>query len=122
MSPLAQRQGDFLAAIRGTQPLPPSLACYRDQLFAGWHAALADSYPVVARLVGPAYFAEAARAYAGAFPSASGDLPAYGARFAEFLAGYPHADPLPWRPGMARLEWAVHEAGFAADAAGPRSG
>ena len=117
MTALAGRQRAFLASIRGATPLPASLARYREQAFAGWHAALADAYPVVARLVGPAFFAEAARAYAEAFPSSSGDLHRYGADFAAFLAGYPHAAALPWLRDMARLEWALHRAQFAADAA-----
>jgi len=118
MSPLGARQREFLAAVRGTAPLAASLARYREQVFAGWESALADAYPVVARLVGPAFFAEAASAYARDFPSASGDLHRFGARFADFLAGYPHAKALPWLADMARLEWALHQAQFAADAAG----
>lgn len=116
MTALADRQRAFLASIRAAEPLPAPLARYREQAFAGWQAALADTYPVVARLVGPAFFAEAARAYAHAFPSSSGDLHAYGARFAGFLAGYPHAATLPWLRDMAALEWALHRAQFAADA------
>jgi len=116
MTALAGRQRAFLASIRGREPLPASLARYREQAFAGWHAALSDAYPVVARLVGAAFFAEAARVYAEAFPSSSGDLHAYGEHFADFIAGYPHAADLPWLPDMARLEWALHRAQFAADA------
>lgn len=116
MTRLARRQREFLAALRGEGTLPPSLAHYRGQLQAGWRAALADTYPVTERLVGPAFFAEAARRYAIARPSRSGDLHAYGEAFAAFLATYEHAAPLPWLADMARLEWALHAAQFAADA------
>ena len=36
----------------------------------------------------------------------------------EELAAYPHARELPYLPDVARLEWAVDEAGRAADPAG----
>ena len=116
MNAVGVRQRAFLAAIRGRDRLPAPLAQYREQAFAGWHAALADAFPVVARLVGPAFFAEAARAYAEAHPSSSGDLHAYGTHFAGFLSTYAHAASLPWLADMARLEWALHRAQFAADA------
>ena len=115
MTPLAARQRDFLAAVRGERD-PGALAIYREQALAGWRHALAAAYPVVERLVGPAFFGEAADRHADAHPSASGDLHEYGREFARFLASYPFAASLPYLPDVARLEWAVHEAGFASDA------
>ena len=94
------------------------LAIYRNSVFANWTKALAATYPVVERLVGSAFFGEAARQYAIANPSHSGDLNALGGRFAGFLAGYPHAQDLPYLPDVARLEWACHESEMAADGEG----
>jgi hypothetical protein len=115
MTSLAATQADFMAAIHGDRPAG-ALAVYRAQGLAGWRAALAAAYPVVARLVGTAFFDEAADRYAARHPSASGDLHEYGHAFAAFLAAYAPASGLAWLGDVARLEWAVHEAAFAADA------
>lgn len=116
MTALFELQRDFMAAVRGQREAGP-LAPYRRQALASWRHALAAAYPVVERLVGPAFFAEAADRHAERHPSASGDLHEYGRHFAAFLAGYPHAAGLPYLPDVARLEWALHEAAFAAEAA-----
>jgi hypothetical protein len=101
--------GDPAIARRG-------VAVYREAVRENAAAALASAYPVVARLVGDAFFGEAARRHLEAEPSASGDLNRYGDTFPAFLAGYPHAAALRWLPDIARLEWAWHEALMAADA------
>jgi hypothetical protein len=72
---------------------------------------------VVRRLVGDAFFAEAALGLARAQPSTSGDLDEYGESFAAFLESYPHARALAYLADVARLEWACHESGRAADGA-----
>lgn len=127
MADLAPLQAGFLdAVVAGDMARSPRirggklssgerLAIYRRNLFANWRAALEDTYPVVARLVGAAFFGEAARRYALAHPSASGDLHRFGERFAAFLAYYPHARDLPYLEDVARLEWAWHESFHAAD-------
>ena len=94
------------------------LSIYRNAVFANWRKALAATFPVVERLVGEAFFREAARQFALAHPSRCGDLNALGSGFADFLAGYPHARELPYLPGVARLEWAFHESQMAADGQG----
>lgn len=120
-------QEDFAAAVLAgdASALDPHLAgsrqgvdVYRHAVAANADNALFAAYPVVARLVGVGFFAEAARQHRLAFPSTSGDLNRYGSGFAGFLAAYPHAAPLPWLADVARLEWAWHEALGAADAAG----
>jgi hypothetical protein len=127
---LALLQAGFLdAVVAGDEAKAPRirggklsagerLAVYRHNLFSNWRAALQDTYPVVERLVGPAFFGEAARRYALARPSASGDLHHFGEHFAEFLAHYPHARDLPYLGDVARLEWAWHASFHAADAPG----
>jgi hypothetical protein len=116
MTSLAAIQADFMAAIHGERAAG-GLAVYRAQALAGWRAALAAAYPVVARLVGPAFFDEAADRYAARHPSTSGDLHEFGHAFPTFLEAYAPASGLPWLGDVARLEWALHQAAFAADAA-----
>lgn len=91
------------------------LAIYRGNVHANAAKALRAAYPVVAQLVGEEFFQGLARAYSGAVVSRSGDLNAYGAEFARFLADFPHTQDLPYLPDVARLEWAVHLAHYAAD-------
>jgi hypothetical protein len=115
---LASAQRDFLAAVLSPdEPESAGLATYRRNVLGARRAALASAHPVTLRLVGEAFFDEAARRYALATPSESGDLHGYGAGFAGFLAAYPHARGLPYLADVARLEWAVHESSFAADGA-----
>lgn len=85
------------------------LAVYRNNLRHNFREALRAVYPVVERLVGPAFFDHAADRYTGAHPSTSGDIHAFGARFADFLGAFAPAAGLPYLPDVARLEWAMHE-------------
>ena len=117
MSHLAATQRDFLAALVDDSPGQDArIAIYRRAALANWHGALAAAYPVVLRLVGAAFFREAAERFARESPSTSGDLNDFGAGFADFLAAYEHAGTLEYLADVARLEWAVHQAHLAADA------
>jgi hypothetical protein len=110
LSDLAQLQRDFMGTLLASDvAAPPGLAIYRSSVLANFTAALAATYPVVRRLVGDAFFDEAARVHAQGRQSASGDLGDYGDGFAAFLAQYPHAASLPYLPDVATLEWACHE-------------
>jgi hypothetical protein len=119
---LAELQRDFIAAVLDGSPLAHAtsprdgIEVYRDNAAATFRGALAAAYPVVARLVGEAFFAEAVRRYMHAHPSASGDLHELGSAFGEFLDRYAPAGSLPYLPDAARLEWAFHESAHAADA------
>ena len=117
MSALAQAQRDFMAQLFQPGPLDARMEVYRRGVLANLRGALASAYPVVLRLVGEDFFDEAARQYALAVPSVSGDLSEYGAGFGDFLARYPHAAGLAYLGDVARLEWAVHESHRAADVA-----
>ena len=109
----------FAPAVRGERAKAERfLAIYRNSVFANWSKALASTFPVVERLVGPVFFREAARQFAIAHPSHSGDLNALGTGFAQFLARYPHARDLHYLADVARLEWAYHESQQAADGEG----
>ncbi len=127
---LAAAQQDFAGALLDVGQQEPALAqckgegkahrlaLYRGNLTSTWDKTLAQAYPVVRQLVGEEFFGGLARAYGRAHASDSGDLNRFGARFAEFLAGFPHVAELPYLPDMARLEWALHRAHYSADAAG----
>ncbi|HEY2344706.1 MAG TPA: DNA-binding domain-containing protein [Xanthomonadaceae bacterium] len=93
------------------------LALYRGNLVAAWQKALASTYPVVRAIVGEEFFDALAREYGRAHPSASGDLNRFGERFAAFVAAFEHTQSLPYLPDVAALEWLVHRAHYAADAA-----
>jgi hypothetical protein len=117
MTTLARLQEEFFAAILDERaPAASGHAVYHRNVFANWHGALASTYPVVRRLVGEAFFREAARRFGIEHPSASGDLHRYGASFPDFLGAYSFARSLPYLPDVARLEWACHESFHAADA------
>jgi hypothetical protein len=119
MRPLAELQRAFLAGLYDAdEPRDRRARIYRRNVLANLHDALAAAYPVVRRLVGEAFFREAAERFALAFPSRSGDLHRFGSEFAEFLEQYAHARDLPYLPDVARLEWACAESFHAADGEG----
>lgn len=78
--------------------------------------ALAAAFPVVRQLVGEPFFDAAARRYVRENPPVDPCLVAYGDGFPGFLARLPEAASLPYLSGVARLEWAIHQAWHAPDA------
>jgi len=78
-------------------------------------AALATTFPVVARLVDPRFFRYAADAYVRAQPPAGPCLFEYGATLADFLASFEPCRHLVYLPDVARLEWAMNAALHAPD-------
>ena len=91
------------------------LAIYGRAVTANLVGALRGAHPVVVRLVGDAYFHEAASRFARADPPHSGDLNRFGDGFAAFLERYPPTASMPWLADVARLDWACHEATMAGD-------
>lgn len=97
---------------------PERFWIYRNNYVASLAGALEATYPAIARLVGAENFAFLAHAYCRRHPPAEPSLHAYGGGFADHVAGIEAAvAELPFLPDLARLEWAVNEAYFAADAA-----
>lgn len=116
---VAEGDEEFASRLAGERSLAlRRLAIYRRAVEANRGGALRSAYPVVARLVGEAFFGEAARRFARDCPPDDADLNRYGPGFPAFLAAYPHASGLPWLGDVARLEWAWHEALMAADSPG----
>jgi hypothetical protein len=116
MIALAQRQREFMESLLAPGGGEPRLEVYRRNMAENLHDALAAAYPVVQRLVGRAFFREAARRFARASPSASGDLNLFGEGFSLFLRSDDYAQSLPYLPDVARLEWACHESHRAPEA------
>lgn len=92
------------------------IAAYRRGVRANLAGAVRASYPVVERIVGPAFLDAAIRRYVLARSSTRGDLNAYGHDFDAFLAGFEPAAGLPYLPDVARMEWAVQQVYGMADA------
>ena len=93
------------------------LGIYRGNATASAHKALGAAYPVIEKIVGAEFFSGLARQYQSRFPSRDGDLNEYGECFADFLSDFAPARDLPYLPDVARLEWQVHRAHYAADVA-----
>jgi uncharacterized protein (UPF0276 family) len=131
---IAALQHDFAAALFDPGAAAPllaqlkdgsgehGLALYRGNLTSTWDKTLAAAYPVLRQLVGAEFFSALARAYGMAHPSDDADLNRFGASFAQFIEQFEHLAEYPYMPDMARLEWALHRAHFAADAAGLGAG
>lgn len=90
------------------------LQIYRNHLRISLREALAAAFPVVARLVGPDYFAAAARRFVESHPPRQPVLTEYGAAFPDFLVTLPNAPD--YLRDVARLEWAINESAMAPEA------
>lgn len=91
---------------------------YRNNIFLSLAGVLEAAYPTIRALVGAENFAVLANRFIAEHPPAAPQLYAYGAAFATFVEGFDAAvSELPFLPDLARVEWAVNEAYFAADSA-----
>lgn len=129
MSELLALQRDFATALRAPKQAPALLArlagtsqrntdllaIYRGNAVSNAYAALLLAYPVCAEVLGEECFRQLARLYWQAQPASEGDLNLYGAALAECIAAREDFAELPWLTDLARLEWALHEAGMAPD-------
>ncbi|MBY6260881.1 DUF2063 domain-containing protein [Azospirillum sp. 412522] len=129
---LAELQRDFAAYLLRGDPavagalrsdLPAGrLAIYRNTVMGSLAAVLGHAHPTLRRALGGPRFTTLACRFAAESPPRLPMLWSYGAGFAGWLAdpgpaaGIP-PDSIPaWAPDLARLDWAMHEALFAADA------
>jgi hypothetical protein len=92
------------------------VAFYRDNLRRMWHRVLASAFPVLRELLGGDFFLTLSREYGAADPAWSGDLNLFGSRMAALLEAWPPTATYRYLADVARLEWLVHRAHFAADA------
>lgn len=110
----ANRAGAVTGLLVGAASVA-RLGVYRGNVFGNWGNALANAYPIVRRIVGESFFAGLAHAYAHAHPSRSGDLNEYGESLPQFVGAFAATQDLPYLADVARMEWSVHRAWFAAD-------
>ncbi|NRG17331.1 putative DNA-binding domain-containing protein [Rhizobiales bacterium] len=130
MPRLPDLQAEFSAAL--TQPdaavpdgvTAPSggrankrFAVYRNNVTVSLTAALEDSFPAIAKLLGDEYFAALAREFIRRHQPSSPLLAEYGAEFGDFLDAFPPLAAYPYLGDVARLEHAWLSAYHAADAA-----
>ena len=115
----------FTEALRAPEPdaVPSSVAdeyvhrfaIYRNNVHRGLYDALGAAYPTVRKLVGDGFFDRLAQGFVQSETARAGSLALYGAGFAEYLAGHPICENLPYLPDIARLERARLEVSTSAD-------
>jgi hypothetical protein len=114
------------AALDPAAATPPGIArddpggrfaVYRNNVLGGLVRALEARFPVLRRLVGEAFFAGMAAAFATRNPPRSPLMFDYGSGFDAFIAAFPPAAGLPYLADVAALEIARGRAFHAADAA-----
>jgi hypothetical protein len=127
---LAELQARFGAALRthaATDALLPALAgdatrnarrmgLYRGNVMAHATSALGAAYPVTRQMLGAEFFDALAPHFWRAHPAQAGDWALWGAALADFATAFEPTAGFAWLPGLARLEWAVHEAQSAPNA------
>jgi hypothetical protein len=96
-------------------PAEARLRVYRNNSRALFDQSLQVTYPVLLRRVGKDYFRQLNHHFHVAHPSRAGDLHEIGRPFAGFLATHLAGSDYAWLADLAALEWAVADAGVAAD-------
>ncbi|TGN94220.1 HvfC/BufC N-terminal domain-containing protein [Burkholderia sp. USMB20] len=112
----ATAESQLPVATGSDEALHQRVGLYRGNVRSRWRAALATAYPVLLALVGDAYFDALSLAYVRAHPSGSGDLNRFGNAMPAFVGEYERGSRFRYFADVARLEWALHVACFAADA------
>jgi hypothetical protein len=108
----------LIAALRDDRPIPvrDRLTIYRNNTHLSLINVLTDSFPVVARLVGPDFFTQLADSFIGAHPPRQPALLEYGGEFPSFIARHKVHAQLPFLADVARLEVAWQTAYHASEA------
>jgi hypothetical protein len=120
MPSLAEFQRDFAAQLRAPLPVDAAgplagLSVHRNTFMKGLVDALLANYPTVAVLMGDAWTAEAAIAYARQCPPHHAVLARYGESFPDFLRGLDVARDWSCLPGVAELDLAWTQSLLAPD-------
>lgn len=95
---------------------PEAFAVYRNTWLKGLLDALDANYPVIAMLLGPEVFHDAALDFARQHPAKTPVLALYGEGFADFLARHPLGHEISYLRDVAALERLWTESFFAPDA------
>jgi hypothetical protein len=91
------------------------IAVYRNNVFASLTDALKETFPVVCRLVDERFFSYAAHEFIASHPPKRPALLAYGGAFPDFLSEFPPCGELVYLADVARFEWLMNLAAYAAD-------
>ena len=97
-------------------PCVDRLAVHLNNVYYGLTEAMADTFPVIKRLVGDRFFRFASRRFIETHPPKTPVLAAYGSNFGEFLKDFEPAASLPYLCDIAKLEFAWLEAYHERDA------
>jgi len=100
--------------VTGADPLK-RLRIYRNNTFVSLTDALMVTFPAVVRIVDERFFRYMAHTFIAAYPPHEPMLSNYGADLASFIARFDPCRPLPYLADLARLEWAINEAGLEGD-------
>jgi hypothetical protein len=106
-----------LAALFSTPPevLPERLEIYRTNVVSSLTDAMLATYPLVMKLTGEEFATAMMRSCMLANPPREACLARYGDALSDFIGGFTPAAGLPYLSDVARLEWAMNEAHYAAD-------
>ncbi len=111
------RPGVLAGWTRDGSRFERGLLAYQANAGALAERALAAAYPTVQQLISDESFAVLARVYWRHAPPLRGDIATWGETLADFIAADEQLAPEAYLPDLARLEWAVHQAHGAGDAA-----
>lgn len=124
------RQAEFTAALLNPdlavpdglvdgmgRPAGRRFSVYRNNVAGSLTEALERGFPVLQKLLGPAFFKAMAGVFLRTHPPQSRVMMLYGAEMPAFLASFSPVVHLPYLADVARLEQALREAYHAADAA-----
>lgn len=114
------RPGVVAGWLRDGPRIERGLAAYRANAGALAERALAAAFPTLQQLLGEESFAGLARTFWRRHPPQRGDIATWGGELAAFIADDEALATEPYLADVARLEWAVHQAERADDAAAPQ--
>jgi hypothetical protein len=101
--------------VEGAVSVARGLAAYQNNLRQAWRNALAATFPVMVQLIGEDGFTLSVRDYCEDYPAQSGDLNEFGQHFSQFIASYEPLAEYSYLSDVARLEWLLHGAHYAAN-------
>jgi hypothetical protein len=90
-------------------------AIYRNNVILSLITAMAETYPVVKRLLGDEFFNAMAKEFVRKSPPQKPSLLFYGEDFIDFIQHFPACGEMPYLADLAKLEWSNVRAFHAAD-------
>jgi hypothetical protein len=122
MQSLKQIQSSFAQDIFGsdTSNLPnvtneTRLQIYKDNVLLTLCDNLKSKYPIICRIVDEQFFNYAANEYVKVYKPISSNIDEYGEHFYKFISEFTPTKQMFYLSDVAKLEWAIHTAYFAAD-------